>query len=355
MDRRQFLRTGAGGALAATGLTAAGLRLDAASAIIGRDYFPKPRVPGSYRDAAGKVHSLAYFGLFQSGATPGVSEPESLESAIGRQVAINHSFRQPPEAPWAPVRDRMAKDIAAGRIPMLSYAAGEQTGIADHAAAAMARLRSIAAGGQDAAIDGQARALAALHRPVFFRFTWEFDLRYLGSAGAATHKAAWRRVRDRFERKGATNVAFVWCPSWTAFTNGRAATYYPGNDYVDWIGADGYARTPDYRTFSSMFAKANEFAANHGKPLMVGETGVHRLADQADRTTGTTAQSTWLDGIRANLDQDRFTSVKALLYFHVDGDDNPLPNQWQVSEPVDGPAFTAFQTLAAHPRLQAVR
>ena len=354
MDRRQLLRAGLGTAVAATGLTAVDLHLPATAAI-GRDLVPKPRIPGTYRDATGKLRSLAYLGLFQAGTTPGISEPEDLEAALGRRTAINHCFRQPPDAPWAPVRDRMLADKRAGRIPMLSYAAGEQPGIASHSAAALARLKAIAAGQLDAQINGQAKALISLRTPVFLRFTWEFDLRYLGTAGATIHKAAWRHVWERFQAVGANNVAFVWCPSWAAYTNGRAATYYPGNAYVDWIGADGYARSPDYRTFSSMFTKANEFAANHRKPFMVCETGVHRLPEEDDRTTGSTAQSSWLDALRANLDQDRFANLKALLYFHVDGDDQPLPNQWRLTTPPEGPAFTSFQALATHQRLQAAR
>lgn len=354
MDRRDFLRTAAGSALLASGLTAADLGLtDIATAAVRAG--PKPRIPGSYRDRTGKTHSLAYFGLHQSGPGPGISAPESFEAGLGRRTAINHSFRQPPEAPWAPLRTRMLRDKRAGRIPMLSYAAGEKPGIENHDIAALARLREITSGSRDTVIDGQARALAALRTPVFLRFTWEFDQRYRGNVGAAAHKAAWRHVRKRFRAVGATNVAFVWCPTWAAFGNGRAAAYYPGDSYVDWIGADGYARTPDYRSFASMFSSGHAFARGRHKPFMVCETGVHRLADQDDDTTGPTEQSAWLDAVRSVLDQDRLTNVKALLYFHVDGDNHPSPNNWKVTEPAGGPASTAFKALAWHPRLKAVR
>ncbi|MCX6397274.1 MAG: glycosyl hydrolase [Propionibacteriales bacterium] len=350
VDRRGFLRTGAAGALTTAGLAAlGGLGDAAAAATVG-----KPRIPGYYRDAAGRAHSRAYFGLFHARSTPGISEPEELEDQIGRKAVINHCFRQPPETPWAPLRTRMLRDKAAGRIPMLSYAGGETPGIADHDQAALARLTEIAAGRRDAAIDGQARALKALGTPVFLRFTWEFDLRYPGPVGVRTHKAAWRHVRRRFQAVGANNVAFVWCPSWLAFSNGRAEAFYPGDTYVDWIGVDGYARSPDYLSFAGMFAKANTFAATRGKPLMVSETGVHRRAGD-DPSSGSTAQSAWLDAVRSQLDQNRFSAVKALLYFHVDGDNQPRPNQWRVTSPLDGPAFRSFTALARHPRLKALR
>lgn len=363
MNRRGFLRTSAGGALAISGLSGLGLLApDPAYAAVAPKPKPKPspkptlvkpRIPSLYRDSRGKAHSRAYLGLFDAGSTPGVSVPETLEAKIGRKVAINHCFRQPPDAPWAPYRARMLADKKAGRIPMLSYAGGEKPGITDHDEAALARLKEIASGARDKQIDGQALALKALATPVFFRFTWEFDIRYLGPAAVKVHKAAWRRVHKRFKALGATNVAFVWCPSWLAFGNGRAAAFYPGDTYVDWIGVDGYARSPDYRTFYQLFASASGFALKHRKPLMVCETGVHRLSHQQNAKSST-SQSTWIDGLRSDLSRGRFSNVKALLYFHVDGDNHPLPNQWRLNHPISGPAFRSFKSLAHHPRLKAV-
>lgn len=351
MNRRGFLRTGAAGALATAGFTAFGLGEDAVAATT----VGKPRIPSYYRDSAGRAHSRAYLGVFNARGTAGISEPGDLENQLGRRFAINHSFRQPPEAPWAPLQERMLRDKSAGRIPMLSYAGGEKPGIDDHDAAALARLQEIVAGKRNAAIDSQARALKALRTPVFFRFTWEFDTRYPGPLGVRVHKAAWRHVVKRFRAVGATNVAFVWCPSWLAFGNGRAEAFYPGDTYVDWVGADGYARFPDYRSFASMFARANSFAVAHRKPLMISETGVHRLNTDAHLMTGPTAQSAWIDAVRKELDANRFSAVKALLYFHVDGDNHPLPNQWRVTSPLGGPALTSFRALARHPRLAATR
>jgi hypothetical protein len=366
MNRREFLRAGAGSAVVASGLTAAGLGEPAEATRKRKPKHkrkpkagPKPRIPSSYHDGAGRAHSRAYFGVHAASAIAGVSAPEALESALGRRVAIDHSFRQPPEAPWGPIRTRMLRDKAAGRIPMLSYAGGEKAGIANHDTASLARLREIASGARDAQIDGQAKALAALRTPVFLRFTWEFDLRYAGPVGVRVHKAAWRHVWKRFQAMGASNVAFVWCPSWLAFTNGRAAAYYPGDGYVDWIGADGYARNPDYRSFARLFDPAHTFSRARGKPFMVCETGVSRVDAPAEQPAGerlaVTAQSAWLDAVRTNLSQDRYPNTKALLYFHVDGDDHPLPNQWRVTRPLDGPAFASFKALAFHPRLRATR
>ncbi len=54
---------------------------------------------------------------------------------------------------------------------------------------------------------------------------------------------AYRYIHDFFERVGAKNVIWVWSPnegnpigeSWNEIEN-----YYPGDDYVNWLGMDGY-------------------------------------------------------------------------------------------------------------------
>jgi hypothetical protein len=46
--------------------------------------------------------------------------------------------------------------------------------------------------------------------------------------------------------------------------------------------------------------------------------------------------------------------MKALLYFHTDGNNDPQPNQWRVTIPTNGPAFRSFNSLAWNPRLQAI-
>ncbi|MEV6107430.1 glycosyl hydrolase [Streptomyces sp. NPDC051940] len=298
----------------------------------------KPPVPGG---------DLAFLGVYCTPETAGsgLSGPEPLEALLGRQFAVNHSFRSPYGAAWAPVRDRMLADKAAGRIPMLSYAAG---GVDD--------LQALADGQRDALIDGQATALVALDTPVFMRFTWEFDsqTRYAGHAGLFVE--AWRYAWERFQLKGATNVAWVWCPTRLAFGNGAASDFYPGNGYVDWIAADGYSRPTEgpplgpYPSFLELFTEANIFAINHGKPFMVGETGVHRASDLATATE----QSSWLDGIRDSLDQGRWANLKALVYYHLDGEGTSLPAHWQVTVPPDGNAFQSFKSLAWHPRMKAV-
>ncbi|NGO77903.1 hypothetical protein G6045_19890 [Streptomyces sp. YC504] len=273
--------------------------------------------------------SGAHFGAYNYiGDDTGLSGPEPLESKIGHTLGINHCFQM---YDASPPLVRMRTDIAAGRIPMLSWAAGDT-----------ARLRAILAGTHDTWIDGQARALGALGAPLLLRFTWEFDLRYTDTG---LFKEVWQYVHGRFAAP-APQVAFVWCPTWRAYREtAKAEPFYPGSAYVDWIGADGYARPRleepayDYRPFTLMFDAAHAFALARGKPFIVGETGVHRSDTHP-------VQAAWLGAAHSAV-KESFPGLKALVYFHRDGTDADA--HWRVTVPDRGAAQRAFAAIAADP------
>lgn len=54
---------------------------------------------------------------------------------------------------------------------------------------------------------------------------------------------AWRHIVEIFRELGATNVYFVWNPhdrSYPNFLWNNSHLYYPGDEYVDWVGLTGY-------------------------------------------------------------------------------------------------------------------
>ena len=91
----------------------------------------------------------------------------------------------------------------------------------------------------------------------------------------------------------ASNVAFVWnpydAPGWPDVAGNRWADYYPGDEYVDWVGQTTYntvwntgaGSTPKApvpgtidKRFEWMDAFYQEFSVGHGKPYMMGEWGL---------------------------------------------------------------------------------
>jgi hypothetical protein len=209
----------------------------------------------------------ALFGAFvDQGSSPTHYDAVlALEAKLGFKLTIDHHYR-----PWTNVFwKEEQQDIAAGRIPLISWTAKGTTAAA------------IASGSQDANIARVADAVKALGHPVLLRFAYEMDQppgspRYLGPP--ADFIAAWRHVYTIFHARGATNARFVWCAIAANFTNGKAQSYYPGDAYVDWIGADGYNWYPGragspWTAFGMIFSSFYTWAAPRGKPLIVAETG----------------------------------------------------------------------------------
>src|SRR5687767_6733301 len=135
-----------------------------------------------------------------------------LEGKVGRRFAIDHYYR-----PWGEVfpDGREAADIAAGRIPMVSW--GKTS------------TRDINAGAHDAEIRARAQGLRDLGQPVLVRWFWEMGgNRNVSTAGEpADYIAAWRRIHALATEEGATNAAWVWCPDASDFVDGRAQSFYP--------------------------------------------------------------------------------------------------------------------------------
>lgn len=103
---------------------------------------------------------------------------------------------------------------------------------------------------------------------------------------AADWKAGWQYVVNYFRTHGATNVGFCWCPSEKANRNNVAGqtgrnqllATYPGDAYIDWIGADGYNHsrsdvfsTPTHAGWASFNEVFNYHTLGYVNPALVDE------------------------------------------------------------------------------------
>ena len=114
-------------------------------------------------------------------------------------------------------------------------------------------------------------------------------------------------------RPASTNVSWVWCPNAWGFHTGEAQKFYPGDEYVDWICANGYNWAPgrqgdEWRPFEWIFQHFYDWAVGRGKPLMIGEFGVQ------ERKPGEKAE--WLRDA-ADVLKTKFPEIKAIVYFNV--------------------------------------
>ena len=69
---------------------------------------------------------------------------------------------------------------------------------------------------------------------------------------------------------------WAWCPNVTDTDGGNQATmsYYPGDDYVDWTGVDGYnwgSANGEWQTFQQSLPHIYPLLAAKGKPILIGE------------------------------------------------------------------------------------
>lgn len=91
----------------------------------------------------------------------------------------------------------------------------------------------------NAYLHNMARSLAAMNMPILFRFASEFNdnANAWHKDGSAKYKEKFRLVA-RVMHQEAPNVAMVWTPNdWPI---GSEDAYYPGDEYVDWVGVSSY-------------------------------------------------------------------------------------------------------------------
>jgi glycosyl hydrolase family 26 len=169
-------------------------------------------------------------------------------------------------------------------------------------------LDAILRGDADTRIDRAAHSLSQVNGIVLVEPAWEMNGNWNyawqgvanGSSTAAPAKyvTAWHRVVDRFRAAGVTNVRWVFNPNTGNPVGGSAAGsshwnwyghYYPGDAYVDFVGAHGYNgptlwKTP-FHSFDDLFNGADaDFMLKDmkqrypNKPIILGEIGAEETA-----------------------------------------------------------------------------
>ncbi|MCX7919923.1 MAG: glycosyl hydrolase [bacterium] len=132
--------------------------------------------------------------------------------------------------------------------------------------------------GLDSVVDGPyirkwAQAAHTLRMPVFVRWASEMNLSEFNWSGdTAKYVNKWRLLYNIFKEE-APNIAMVWAPNWSPTSN--IPGYYPGDEYVDWIGVDMYmglgTGTTDQTDPRTKIQYVYNFATSHRKPIMLPE------------------------------------------------------------------------------------
>lgn len=286
---------------------------------------PRPIATNAGPFSAGPVEPPATGALVGAWVQPErFNEPSRIaavtgfEAGIGRPLDIVNSYRRFDEE-FGTESDRVF--LERGMTLMLSWASGD--------------TRSIVLGQHDDLIRARARELRDLDVPVLLRFRWEMDRPNLRATmwSPEDFVAAWRYVRQIFAEEGATNASWVWCPTAEGFEGGYASAFYPGDDAVDWVCVDVYASSR-LASLDQLMAPFLRWAAQRGKPIIVGEYGVARAYGGARRAA-------WLRDagrvFRAN------PQIKAVSYFESNPDENGPYQQFRIAD--DAPALRAMREV----------
>lgn len=119
-------------------------------------------------------------------------------------------------------------------------------------------IESVAEGQANKEVDALIETLSTFHRPILLRLGYGFDDPKNAYAPDA-YVAAWKKFHERMQAKGSTNVALVWQS--TSCAASSFAEFYPGDEFVDWIGMSYCDGKP--------VDEIIQFARQHLKPVMV--------------------------------------------------------------------------------------
>jgi beta-mannanase len=137
-------------------------------------------------------------------------------------------------------------------------------------------LSAIAGGTHDSLIHAEATAAKEFGEPLLVRFAQDMNGTSLpwGGGSAATYKEAWIHYVEIFRADKANNVKFVWSPRVNTGGSYPFTSYFPGNEYVDYLGLDGYnSGGAEWRSLSQIFSSSyGELTSLSSKPVLIAET-----------------------------------------------------------------------------------
>ena len=146
------------------------------------------------------------------------------------------------------------------------------------------------------------------HVPFLIRIGYEFDGSW-NSYEPEPFKVAWRRIVDALRDAELTNFATVLATYRMDIPDEVWETYWPGDDYVDWLGYSYWSGG----TFSE---NALNFARSKGKPIFIAESTPRGFDLENSR------DFVWRDWFRFYFDhiEENRDVIKAISYINSDWD-----------------------------------
>jgi hypothetical protein len=160
-----------------------------------------------------------------------------------------------------------------------------------------------------------------------FYFTFHHEPETSNNLGFGTNEefiAAWRNVIEIFRSEGVDNAEFLWITtSWAygvAQTDRRyAPEWYPGDAWVDQLGADAYnwhdcanPNNTNWRPMAEVIEGFRQFGSQHpDSSLVIPEYGTVEDSDFPNR------KAEWFQDAQALFKQPGYEQFTAMLYFNA--------------------------------------
>lgn len=307
-----------------------------------RSEYLAPLQPTLSSVTALRAPTTMLYGIYDGGFPNTFAGMEQLETQLDYKFPIISFYSAWGDKPTQQFPIRMAETVQRmGSVPMITWEPWVvdfderlRKNLPPVAEREYASLASIAKGDYDFYIVPWAKAAAAFKGPMFIRFAHEMNDPYRYPWGPQNGNrpedfvAAWRHVHVIFQKMGATNVLWVWSPHismpWFEY-------YYPGPEYVDWIGVGvlNYGTIASWSrwwSFHQILEKAYPQLLRMNKPVMISEFGT--LAQGGD-------VAEWYRQAFYHMTHTYSRAVRAVIFFNQMNDitvSPQFPLNWSVTQ-----------------------
>ncbi len=277
--------------------------------------------PAKFEPAGDRVYHGASLPGFWSDADLS-REMEQFQQASGKKLAMVKWFASVYEngrlTSW---RRNHAPHLE--RVKRLGAVSLVQFSIQDFAYDNSKKIASppdIARGVFDAYFAEVASSVKEFNHPVFISLNPEmngnwypYSQAYAGTDyTAADYVNMWRHIVDLFRQHGANNVAWVWAPGVTDVGGTPFTAYYPGDAYVDWVGATLMSGNQT----TALDTLYNTYASS--KPIVITEWATS--AESSRYNSHFPGEVQWVNNFFHRL-ETRYRRVKAIVWFQWNKDD----------------------------------
>jgi hypothetical protein len=260
----------------------------------------------------------SYLGVFAAGKPSGYPAVDAFADVVGESPNLAGYF-----SGWAEPFDT-----------------GFATSLRNHGAAVLvqinptdASMAAIANGTYDEYLRAYADSVKAFGGPVVIGFGPEMNATWspwgYGHVSPSLFVQAWQHLVTVFRQVGADNVTWLWTVQADQAGTGPITDWWPGANYVTWVGIDGFYSQPN-QTFGGIFGltitQVHQFTS---RPILLAETAVGPRAGQFTKI---------LDLFHG---MDTYGTL-GLVWFNIDQNAGVNHQDWQIQP--TSIAATAFRT-----------